>query len=59
MNSIKHQQVKEIFLESGIDFLETPKDITLNFCLNYKNNLPEHLYAIITEVLKDLYEEHL
>ncbi|AEY65377.1 hypothetical protein [Clostridium sp. BNL1100] len=59
MDSKKYQQVKEILLESGIDFLETPKDITLNFCLNYKNNLPEHLYAIITEVLKDLYKEQV
>ncbi|MHB8064082.1 MAG: hypothetical protein ACYDG2_15890 [Ruminiclostridium sp.] len=57
MKAVKYLQLKKMLLESGIDFLETSKDETIELCNNYKDGLPEHIYILIIAIIEDLHEE--
>jgi len=51
----KVEYVKKLLIDSGIDFKKIPMEDMLTACEEYPGTISPDNYAVVTEAIKDIY----
>jgi len=52
----KHEQVKRMLVESGINFKEIPIEETMDICMKYCGKIDNEIYLIALSIIYSFYK---